>query len=214
MRSRSHEKVQLFHENEELLKFRQPKRHDDRSRWLTREEAAALLERTKPWPEVYRMTLFSLHTGGGFREIHNLTWGDINLENEIIRLLGKGKKSRIAYITPQVRRALEEIAEERKKVGEINPAADRLFRLSKGRLNELWQKAVSRARLNEGLTDTRDKVVFQTLRHTFGSWLALAGTPIFTIRKLMGEADPGLTLRDAYFCPALAKVYVMLVFDK
>ena len=45
--------------------------------------------------------------------------------------------------------------------------------------------------------DSKHRVVFHTLRHTFASWLAIEGTPIYTIQKLMGHKDISQTMRYA-----------------
>jgi len=47
--------------------------------------------------------------------------------------------------------------------------------------------------------DSKNKVVIHTLRHTFTSHLAINGTPIFTIQKLMNHRDINMTLRYAKF---------------
>ena len=56
---------------------------------------------------------------------------------------------------------------------------------------------------NEGLeTDDREnRVVIHTLRHTFASLLAIQGTPIYTIMKLMDHADITQTIRYAKLSP-------------
>ncbi|MGH9368680.1 MAG: tyrosine-type recombinase/integrase [Thermoanaerobaculia bacterium] len=41
-----------------------------------------------------------------------------------------------------------------------------------------------------------------TIRHTFASWLAIAGTPIRTIQELFGHRDLRVTLRYAHLSPA------------
>ena len=45
--------------------------------------------------------------------------------------------------------------------------------------------------------DRKNKVVIHTLRHTFASHLAINGTPVFTIQKLMNHKDIKMTLRYA-----------------
>jgi integrase len=48
--------------------------------------------------------------------------------------------------------------------------------------------AVEAMGFNQGITDQRQKVVFHTLRHSYASWLAEAGTDIYTIGKLLGHS--------------------------
>ena len=45
--------------------------------------------------------------------------------------------------------------------------------------------------------DFANRVVIHTLRHTFASHLAIKGTPILTIKKLMNHSDINHTLRYA-----------------
>ena len=67
---------------------------------------------------------------------------------------------------------------------------------------------------NEGL-DTRDaknRVVIHTLRHTFASQLAIAGTPIYTIQTLMNHKSIKHTARYAKLAPDQGKDEVQRVF--
>ena len=56
---------------------------------------------------------------------------------------------------------------------------------------------------NDGLNadDRKNRVVIHTLRHTFASHLAINGTPIFTIQKLMNHKDIKMTMRYAKLSP-------------
>ena len=56
---------------------------------------------------------------------------------------------------------------------------------------------------NVGLAndDRKNRVVTHTLRHTFASHLAIKGTPIYTIQKLMNHKDIKMTLRYAKLSP-------------
>jgi len=60
---------------------------------------------------------------------------------------------------------------------------------------------------NKGLDkgDTKRRVVTHTLRHTFASQLAIQGTPIYTIMRLMDHADISQTIRYAKLSPDSAK---------
>jgi integrase len=63
---------------------------------------------------------------------------------------------------------------------------------------------------NEGLDekDSKNRVVIHTLRHTFASHLAINGTPIFTIQKLMNHKDIAMTMRYAKLAPDSGKEFV------
>ena len=56
---------------------------------------------------------------------------------------------------------------------------------------------------NQGLAkdDRKNRVVIHTFRHTFASHLAINGTPIFTIQKLMNHKDIKMTMRYAKLAP-------------
>ena len=56
---------------------------------------------------------------------------------------------------------------------------------------------------NKGLKDDdiTNRAVIHTLRHSFASHLAINGTPIFTIQKLMNHSDIKQTLRYAKLAP-------------
>jgi len=49
--------------------------------------------------------------------------------------------------------------------------------------------------------DSKNRVVTHTFRHTFASHLAINGTPIFTIQKLMNHKDIQQTMRYAKLAP-------------
>ncbi|MCG3674314.1 tyrosine-type recombinase/integrase [Aliarcobacter butzleri] len=51
------------------------------------------------------------------------------------------------------------------------------------------------------IMNRKNKIVFHSLRHTFASHLAINGTPIFTIQKLMNHKDIRMTLRYAKLSP-------------
>lgn len=58
------------------------------------------------------------------------------------------------------------------------------------------------------IKDTRNRVVIHTLRHTFASHLAINGTPIFTIQKLMNHKDIKQTMRYAKLSPDSGKEFI------
>ena len=67
--------------------------------------------------------------------------------------------------------------------------------------DESFVRAVKDCGLNDGITDRRHKVVFHTLRHTYCSWLAMSGVPLYTISELVGHTTVQMTKRYSHLCP-------------
>ena len=64
-----------------------------------------------------------------------------------------------------------------------------------------FTRTVDAIGLNEGITDTRQKITFHSLRHTFASWLALQGETLLTIRDLLGQKTLTMTMRYTHLIP-------------
>ena len=57
------------------------------------------------------------------------------------------------------------------------------------------------AKLNPPNVDRRHKVVFHTLRHTYCSWLATEGVPLYVIGEMVGHSSMEMTKRYSHLCP-------------
>jgi integrase len=96
-------------------------------------------------------------------------------------------------------------------IGDIlHGTTGRIFKSPKtgGRLDNIskaWRSILKQAELG----DFR----FKDLRHTFGSWLAIAGVNILQIRDLMGHTDVKTTQIYAHLCPAKKEQSIMDVFS-
>ncbi len=181
-----------------------------RARFLSVEEANTLLKELKrnPWsqkkyvelkdPQLHNMALISLHTGVRAGEIFNLKGYDLDLVNGLIALRDtKNKETRYAPMTKDVKEILKRrMPEDRNSF---------IFTNSKGRkikeVSNAFSRIVERLGLNEGVHDPRQKVVFHTLRHSFASWLAIQGTPLYTIARLMGHKSISMSERYSHLSP-------------
>lgn len=70
-----------------------------------------------------------------------------------------------------------------------------------GRKTKTYELSASECGLNPAGIDPLDKVVFHTLRHTYCSWEAIKGTPLFKIARLVGHKTTAMTERYAHLCP-------------
>jgi integrase len=75
-------------------------------------------------------------------------------------------------------------------------------------ISKSFAALVRKLGMNEGATDRRNQIVFHTLRHTFASWLAMAGTDILRIKTLMRHKTLAMTERYAHLIPDATKAAV------
>ena len=187
-----------------------PTVQNQRNRFLSMDEAAALLQalrvdphRTKnpgdkKDPQLHDMALLSLHTGMRAGEIFSLKGQDLDFDNRLIHISDpKNKETRKAIMTDAVRETLM-----RRKP----PNPDSLvFKDRHGKqiiaISQAFRKTIDAVGLNEGVKDPRQKVTFHVLRHTFASWLAIQGTPLYTITKLMGHKSIAMSERYSHLSP-------------
>jgi site-specific recombinase XerD len=67
---------------------------------------------------------------------------------------------------------------------------------------------------NRGVKDSRLRVCFHTLRHTFASRLVQNGVSLFEVKELLGHSDFSMTQRYSHLSPeGLQKVVKILNRD-
>lgn len=171
---------------------------NERDRFLTHEEAKKLLtELRRRSEDTYRIALLSLNTGMRAGEIFHLKGEDVDLTKGVIRIRDpKNGKARVAYMSEAVCGMFGEMEIE---TGEY------VFPSRGGGLRRwvpaTFDRAVIELGFNEGLEDSRDRIVFHSLRHTFAAWLATEGVPLYTISKLLGHSTIKMTERYAKLMP-------------
>ena len=171
-----------------------------RNRFLQTDEASSLLKALAvASPQVHDMSLLSLDTGMRRGEVFSLKWPDIDLKNEIIHIKDtKNNRDRQAFMTSRVKQMLIKRKAEGTGTGFI-------FQTKNGGginyIYKVFDRTVDSLGFNQGLKDTRDRVVFHSLRHTFASWLALNETPLLTIKELGGWQSLDMVERYAHLIP-------------
>jgi len=178
---------------------------NQRDRYLTLEEIELLIERVKEHKNAHLFVLLSLSTGSRLSDVYNLKKKHFNLKNKTVTIINKkGKSTYQAFLTKRVLEVIE--------LDELQPN-DILFSCSQ-RIIERYMKKVFDELFNIGLDpkDSKNRVVIHTLRHTFASLLAIKGTPIYTIMKLMDHKNIEDTLRYAKLSPDNGREFVEGLF--
>lgn len=198
-----------------VKKIKMPVVQNARDRFLSIEEADKLLKelRRNPRykkehreledPKLHDITLFSLHTGARASEIFNLKMQDIDLQSRLVTLRDtKNTETRYAPMTEAVRDMLKRRMPKDKK--QITPDAYIFTDEDGAKIKEVsnsFERVIDRLGFNKGVTDPRQRVVFHTCRHSFASWLAIQGTPLYTIAKLMGHKSIAMSERYSHLSP-------------
>lgn len=181
-------------------KVKAPKADNRRVRFLTPDEAAGLLDTLKGRSEdVWGMALLSLHGGLRAGEVFALTWPDVDFATGVLTLRNtKSSKTRQVPMTSDVRAMLE----ARRAASTGNAL---VFPSSTGgrivQISDTFNRTVDALGLNDGVEDSRQKVVFHSLRHSHASWLVQNGVPLYTVAKLLGHASLTMTERYSHLAP-------------
>ena len=138
------------------------------------------------------------------REILDLRWVDVDLDNRIITL-SETKGGELAQIP--INSALVETFQELKRYGRVQWVFTRPGRRKIWDVRKSFWAALDEAGIGR---DFR----FHDLRHTFGSHLAMAGVPILTIKELMRHKKIEMTLRYAHLSPSHKEKAVEILAQK
>lgn len=171
-----------------------------RERFLTQNEIKILFENSKNDETLFLLFNLALKTGGRLETLISIQKKDIDFTHRLLTLKDfKNNSTYKAFLTDDLKTLLEKRVVDLKMNDKLFPSNPQR-RLRKV-LDELFNDGID-------FTDRKNKVVFHSLRHTFASHLAIIGTPIFTIQKLMNHKDIRMTLRYAKLAPDSGKVFI------
>jgi integrase len=181
-------------------KVKMPKVDNARDRFLTADEAQTLLAAVnKRSPLWYDISLTSLHTGMRLSEVLGLRPQDVDLKNKLLHPDGKTGKRSIP-MNDVLFQTLERVVAERQDSELLFPSR-KGTQLPSDSATKSFARAVVDAKLNPANVDRRHKVVFHTLRHTYCSWLAMEGVPLYVIGEMVGHSSTEMTKRYSHLCP-------------
>lgn len=164
-----------------------PKVNNNRTRFLTKEEAQKLLEcaKTSRNQKLYSYLLLMMHTGMRPSEAAGLRWGDVDLDGRLVKL--QATKTEMRYV-PLTKMAESELRSMRS--GEVTK--DMYIFLPNSRMNSTeinyipchyFKRSFTTARNKAGLED----VHLHDLRHTAASHLLMSGVDIRTLAEILGH---------------------------
>jgi len=178
-----------------------PKPDNMKLRYLTIDEAEKLLAALATKSQtLHDAALLSLHCGLRFGEIAALPWSCVNFETGTLAILNAKTGSRTAYLTERAKTMLESRMKNQKE----NKRRGRLvFPKRSGKkgvmiqASKVFRDTVDELKLNEGITDRKQKVTFHTLRHTYATHLYESTHDLYLTQRSLGHATGTMTARYA-----------------
>jgi integrase/recombinase XerC len=167
--------------------------------YLAEAEAATIVEMPQgdSFISLRDRAILELLYASGLRvsELVGLNEDHLDMDQETVRVLGKGRKERIVPFGNYAARALLEYINEKHKQGKAAPddrgAIPIFVSVRRARLNSRdIQRLIARARL--GLSATR-RVTPHTLRHSFATHLLERGADLRSIQELLGHESLSTT---------------------
>jgi len=175
-------------------KIKTPKK---KPKFLTGKQAKTLLCHTEG-RAIYPLIFIALNTGARIAEICSLKWENIDSENSMLTLFGKGSKERTIPIPNKLLKYLNTLP----KYNEWIIPGGRI----PGDKTKQFRKYADQIGLNE--------FTFHNLRDTYASWLVQSGINLKVIQDLLGHESIQSTLVYAHLSPDSRTTAVKILDDK
>jgi integrase len=190
-----------------------PKINNKRTEFLTPEQASQLLAALKTRsPDMHDEALLSMSSGLRSGEIHALCWGDVDAANGILLIRdAKNGEDRRAPMTAHVRQMLESRYTGQAKNELIFPATNGKQRQL---VSATFRKVINDLGFNDGVTDSKQRICFHSLRHTAASWATQEGSSPYEVKELLGHKSLAMVTRYAHLAPDAMKKVVCRLEDK
>ncbi len=188
-----------------------PKLSKVHPRVLNVDQAVHLVETdTTPDPAGLRdLALLELLYGSGLRisEALGLDFNHVDLDQRLVRVLGKGGKERIVPLTGVAAERLERYLEQRGAFGPV-PREQAIFLGRRGgRLSRRQADRIVKARA--ALSGVAVTVSPHTLRHSFATHMLQAGADLRSVQEMLGHSRISTTQRYTH----LDLAQIMRVYD-
>lgn len=195
---RAHEVWQWIDRRPRIVLFREPRR---RVRFLSSDEVSRLL---RELPEHQRdLVLFALATGLRQGNVLGLEWTQVDLSRRLLWIHADQAKGGESIRIPLAGAAVK-VLERRVGYHDRWVFTYRGKRLQ-GANTRAWRNALMRA----GIRDFR----WHDLRHTWASWHAQSGTPLYVLQELGGWQSEAMVRRYAHLTPSLFAAHAEVITD-
>ena len=174
-----------------LRKVSTPRRVRPVPTYLRADELRAILDAAQRYRDVliafrnYALMAVLIYTGIRRGELINLRLGDVDLQNRLLRINGKGGRWRVVPLAEEAYAALSDWLELRP----ADCAHDYVFttarknRIHPSRMQRIWQSILARTDIK------REGITLHTLRHSCATLLLQTGTcDIVQIQQLLGHS--------------------------
>lgn len=207
---------------QQLPVIHKPVANGPRDRWLTEDEASAILtvargRDKKRLPRVYLFTMLALHTAARSGAIRALTWFQVDLDRKLINLNPRGRAQTAKRrppipisdaLLPMLIQAKAEAKSSVKKSeyvlktpGTIRTAFGSVIEDAGLLPRQPWLKAHREPTDAEWSVYWQARVTPHTFRHTWATWAAQRGVPLFEIAGMLGDSMKTVELNYAHHHP-------------
>lgn len=178
-------------------KLKEPK---GRVRWITEEEARALISaagREDKAPYLQDFITLALHAGMRKEEMLGLEWARVDLKARLVRLEERHTKTAERRCVPLNEEAYRALLRRASFRAAQCPASTWVFCTRGGERVRDVKKSFATALRRAGIENFR----IHDLRHTCAAWLVTAGAALMEVRDLLGHSSVTTTEIYAHLAP-------------
>ena len=181
---------------------RKPREPQGRIRWLTRAEAAALLQASEGYLRDFIQ--LALHTGMRRGELLYLEWRRVDLTRGLIYLGAEDQKSGKVSSVPLNREAHDALMSRARFRATHCPSSPWVFAHADGTRLQSVRRSFATVCKKVGIEDFH----IHDLRHTCAAWAVQAGAPLLEVCHLLRHSDIRMTMRYAHLAPENVRAVV------
>jgi len=197
-------KIGLYIGDSPTKNIRWPKLDNMKLRYLSVHEADNLLNALAAKSKnLHDTALLSLHCGLRFGEIANLKWSSVNWNAGTLAILNAKAGSRIAYLTQRTKSMLKQRKKDTLDATTPGKTDELIFKKRSGKegpmvqASKVFNDVVDKLKLNNGVTDTKQRITFHSLRHSYATHLYESTHDLYLTQRSLGHASGEMTKRYA-----------------